>query len=108
MDEVDRRKQQIYEPDTDAWNKQMYKIRVFDQLVYDNDPNLTNVLIGQNWEIYRVDFSRSFRTKRDLRNPEDLVKCDRHQRCQELRRLFRGPSEYLNQFQNRSPDPTQM
>jgi hypothetical protein len=76
MDEVDRRKQQIYAPDTDAWNKQMYKIRVFDQLVYDNDPNLTNVLIGQNWELYRVDFSRAFRTKKDLRNPEDLVKCD--------------------------------
>jgi hypothetical protein len=77
MDEVDRRKQQIYAPDTDAWNKQMYKIRVFDQLVYDNDPNLTNVLIGQNWELYRVDFSRSFRLKKDLRNPDDLVKCDR-------------------------------
>ena len=30
-------------PDPDAWNNQMYKIRVFDQLVYDNDPNLTNI-----------------------------------------------------------------
>jgi hypothetical protein len=77
MDEADRRKQQIYAPDTDAWNKQMYKIRVFDQLVYDNDPNLTNVLIGQNWELYRVDFSRAFRLKKDLRNPGDLVRCDR-------------------------------
>jgi hypothetical protein len=77
MDEADRRKQQIFAPDTDAWNKQMYKVRVFDQLVYDNDPNLTNVLIGQNWELYRVDFTRAFRLKKDLRNPEDLVKCDR-------------------------------
>jgi hypothetical protein len=25
----------------------MYKVRVSDQLVYDDDPNLTNVLIGQ-------------------------------------------------------------
>lgn len=77
MDEADRKKQQITAPDPDAWNKQMYKIRVFDQLVYDNDPNLTNVLIGQNWELYRVDFSRAFRTKKDLRNPDDLVRCDR-------------------------------
>jgi hypothetical protein len=30
-----------------TWNNQMYKVRVFDQLVYDDDPNLTNVLIGQ-------------------------------------------------------------
>ena len=86
MDEADRRKQQIFAPDTDAWNKQMYKIRVFDQLVYDNDPNLTNVLIGQNWELYRVDFTRAFRLKKDLRNQDDLVKCDR-QLLEKLRAL---------------------
>jgi hypothetical protein len=55
----------------------MYKIRVFDQLVYDADPNLTNVLISADWTIWRVDFSRSFRTYKDLRNPGDLVRCDR-------------------------------
>jgi hypothetical protein len=55
----------------------MYKIRVFDQLVYDADPNLTNVLIGSDWTIWRVDFSRAFRTYKDLRNPGDLVRCER-------------------------------
>ena len=55
----------------------MYKIRVFDQLVYDNDPNLTNVLIGADFKIWRVDFSRAFRLYKDLRNPKDLVRCDR-------------------------------
>ena len=55
----------------------MYKIRVFDQLVYDDDPNLTNVLIGQDFKIWRVDFSRAFRLYKDLRNPKDLVRCDR-------------------------------
>jgi hypothetical protein len=78
MDEVERHKQKLTAPDADAWNNQMYKIRVLDQLVYDNDPNLTNVLIGQNWEIWRIDFTRAFRTKNDLRNPADLVRCDRH------------------------------
>lgn len=77
MDEEERAKQKIQPPDLDAWNKQMYKIRVFDQLVYDDDPNLTNVLIGEDWKIWRVDFSRAFRTKKDLRNPADLVRCDR-------------------------------
>jgi hypothetical protein len=33
MDEVDRHKQKLKAPNPDAWNKQMYKIRVFDQLV---------------------------------------------------------------------------
>jgi hypothetical protein len=55
----------------------MYKIRVFDQLVYDTDPNLTNVLIGQNWEIWRIDFTRAFRPQKDLKAPSDLVRCDR-------------------------------
>ena len=77
MDEAERYKKKIPAPDPDAWNNQMYKIRVFDQLIYDNDPNLTNVLIGENWELWRIDFSRAFRTNKDLRNPEDLVRCDR-------------------------------
>jgi hypothetical protein len=77
MDEEERHKQGLTAPDPDAWNKQMYRIRVFDQLVYDNDPNLTNVQIGEDWKIWRVDFSRAFRLSKDLRNPGDLVRCDR-------------------------------
>lgn len=77
MDEQERLKNKIPAPDTDNWNKQMYKIRVMDQLVYDNDPNLTNVLISPDWKIYRVDFSRAFRLSKDLRNVKDLVRCDR-------------------------------
>jgi hypothetical protein len=77
MDEADRRKQKIEPPDADAWNNQMYKIRVFDQLVSDSDPNLTNVLIGENWKIWRIDFTRAFRLNTELKNPEDLVHCDR-------------------------------
>ena len=77
MDEGDRLKQNIPPPDPDAWNNQMYKIRVFDQLVYDDDPNLTNVLITQDFKIWRVDFSRAFRPYKELRNSKDLVRCDR-------------------------------
>ena len=55
----------------------MYKIRVFDELLYDTDTNLTNVLIGEDWRIWRVDFSRAFRRSKDLRNMKDLVRCDR-------------------------------
>ena len=78
MDEVERHKQGLTAPDVDAWNNQMYKVRVLDQLVYDNDPNLTNVLISADWKIWRVDFSRAFRLSKDLRNPGDLTRCDRH------------------------------
>ncbi len=77
MDEAERYKQKLAAPDPDAWNNQMYKIRVFDQLVSDSDPNLTNVVIGENWKIWRIDFSRAFRLNKDLKNPKDLVRCDR-------------------------------
>jgi len=50
MDEVERPQAEITAPDPEAWNNQMYKIRVFDELVADNDPNLTNVVIGEDWE----------------------------------------------------------
>lgn len=77
MDEEQRLKKKIEVPDQDAWNKQMYRVRVFDQLVYDTDANLTNVLIGEDWKIYRVDFTRAFRTIKTLQRPNDLVRCDR-------------------------------
>ena len=77
MDDVERVEKKIEPPDPDKWNQQMYRIRVFDELVYDTDPNLTNVLIGEDWTVWRVDFSRAFRKNKDLRAPKNLVKCDR-------------------------------
>ena len=77
MDEADRRKQQLAPPDQESWNKQMYRLRVFDALIHDNDINLTNVLVDANWKVYRVDFTRAFRLSRTVRDTRDLVKCDR-------------------------------
>jgi hypothetical protein len=77
MDEADRVKHKISAPDPDAWNDQMYRIRVFDELIFDSDPNLTNVLIGEDWRVWRIDFTRAFRLSKDLKTPENLVRCDR-------------------------------
>jgi hypothetical protein len=77
MDEGDHLKNKAEAPDATAFNNQMYKIRVFDELVYDTDPNLTNVLITKDWKIWRIDFSRAFRTWKKLRDPANLVMCDK-------------------------------
>jgi hypothetical protein len=77
MDDAERFKKKLEPPDPDKWNRQMHRIRVFDELVYDSDPNLTNVLIGEDWTVWRIDFSRAFRRNKDLRGPKNLVKCDR-------------------------------
>ena len=85
-DEGMRRQQKIEPPDGDAWAYQMYKIWVFDQLIDDSDVNLTNILITEDWKIWRIDFTRAFRLSHDLQSPKDLVKCDR-QLLQNLRKL---------------------
>ncbi len=79
MMERDRYKKKIQVPPQRnvAWNDQMYQVRVFNQLVFNNDPNLGNLLITKDWTIRLVDYSRAFRTQKSLRNPEDLVRCDR-------------------------------
>jgi len=87
-DEVMRHHQSLDPPDPDAWKNQMYKVRVFDQLIYDTDPNMTNILITADWKIWRIDFTRAFRLHRDLRDPKDLMMCDR-QLLERLRQLDR-------------------
>jgi hypothetical protein len=77
MDEKERVAQKIAVPDPDAWNNQMYKVRVLDQLVYDIDANLTNVLITDDWKIWRIDFTRAFRLHKEVKSTADLSHCDR-------------------------------
>jgi hypothetical protein len=86
MDEEQRLKNKVIPPDLEAWNRQMYKMRVFAQLVYDTDRNLGNVLISEDWHLWMIDFSRAFRLYTTLENPKNLVKCDR-QLLQRLRQL---------------------
>jgi len=77
MDEADRKKKKMESPNPDAWNEQIYVMRVYDQLIHNVDSNLTNLLILKNWDIVMIDHSRSFRLSHKLENPKNLVKCDR-------------------------------
>ena len=80
MMEYDRKRQNLAVPEAelDSWNKQMYAVRVWHQLIYDTDPNLTNLVITKkDWQLWIIDFTRAFRLHKDLRDPKDLVQCDR-------------------------------
>jgi hypothetical protein len=55
------------------------------------------VLIGQQWQIWRVDFSRAFRLNKEPKNPKDLVRCDR----QLLEKLKALDSNALSEKTNR-------
>ena len=67
MDEQTRLQKKIDPPDVLAWNRQMFKKRIFAELVYDTDPNLTNVLISADWHLWMIDFTRAFRLSKNLR-----------------------------------------
>ena len=77
MMERERYKRKLEPPDVGRWNHEMYAVRVFHQLIYDTDPNMTNLLITRDWHIWMIDFTRAFRLVKDLRDRKDLVKCDR-------------------------------
>lgn len=77
MTELDRHKKKMEPPDLKTWNPQMYVCRVFDQLIYNTDRNLGNLVITKDWKIWMIDHTRAFRTMTDLPAPENLVQCDR-------------------------------
>ena len=77
MEEADRAKKRMEPPDTDAWNEQMYIVRVFDQLIFNTDRNLGNLLITKDWKLWMIDHSRAFRTSTSLESKKNLVRCDR-------------------------------
>jgi hypothetical protein len=77
MMEKDRYQKKIAPARPEEWNDQMFQVRVFNELVYNTDPNLGNLLILNDWQVRMVDFSRAFRRMHDLRNSQNLVRVDR-------------------------------
>jgi hypothetical protein len=99
MDEADRQKRRIAPGDPERWNQQMQLVRIFDQLIYNTDRNLGNLLIAKDGRIWAIDHTRAFRQVNTLRSPENLTRCDRHvlERLKQLDRasLKRALGDYL-------------
>ncbi|MFB3855291.1 MAG: hypothetical protein ACE148_15920 [Vicinamibacterales bacterium] len=79
-------------PDQDAWNRQIYRMRVFDNLIVNTDRNPRNVLIDPAWNIILIDHSRSF-DGRISRMRYDMTKIDR----EFLERVRRLDKKTLNE-----------
>lgn len=77
MDEAQRLKDKIEPPDPASWNEQMCLVRIFDQLIYNVDRNLGNLLITKDWQIWMIDHGRAFRRLQSLKGAENLTRCDR-------------------------------
>jgi len=77
MDEGARLKTKTEAPGARAWNEQMWHVRLFDQLIYNVDRNLGNLLIDKEWRIWMIDHTRSFRTYDIPATPGNIARCDR-------------------------------
>lgn len=76
MDEGERLRRRLSAPDTQAWNRQIYRVRLFNNLVYDTDRNMGNMLITTDWRTWLIDFTRAFRTWKKLPAESDLQMVD--------------------------------
>ena len=70
MDEAGMNERDLRAPDQAAWSRQTYRVRVFNELIYDTDRNKSNLLITNDWNIWLIDFSRAFRRWKKIRKPE--------------------------------------
>jgi hypothetical protein len=80
IDELARRQKNMAPKDVDAYNADMYRVRVFDALIYESDPNISgNVRVDQETgsKVYRIDFTRAFSVLPNLKDVKDLERCDR-------------------------------
>ncbi|HMF97737.1 MAG TPA: hypothetical protein VKE96_25735 [Vicinamibacterales bacterium] len=70
-------------PNVQAWNREVYRQRVFDDLVANIDENAGNMLIDPAWNIIKVDHSRCFA---ESKMPFELTRIDRplYARLQEI------------------------
>ena len=103
MDEGERLKKKLTSPKPQIWNEEMQMVRLFDQLIYNIDRNLGNLMITNDWSIWAIDHTRAFRTHATLKTPDNVSRCDRQvlDRLKTLDRamLKRATGEYLQTFE---------
>jgi len=78
-------------------------VRVFDQLIYNVDRNVGNLLITKDWRVWAIDHTRAFRTQTTLKTPGNVTRCDRQmlERMKGLTKeaLKKELGDHLNDFE---------
>ena len=77
MVEAERAKKKTPPPDKEAWNRQMQIVHVFDQLIYNMDRNLQNLVITNDWKVWMIDHTRAFRMHKQCKDPKVLRFCEK-------------------------------
>ena len=88
MMEKERRNEKVQPPSKLPWTYQWQTLRLFDNLIDNDDRNLGNILIDSDWKLWMIDHTRAFGIAKKLRNPYQVWQCERDlwERLQELDR----------------------
>lgn len=79
MTEWERRKEkETPPPDMAEWNNQVSTLKLFLQLIWDTDyNNISNIMVDEDWKIWKIDSSRAFRIDGHLRREDALTRFSR-------------------------------
>jgi hypothetical protein len=78
FDEAGRQKlQDKFGPDSERTQKQIYIMRVWDELIQNKDRNLGNILWTKDWTLWLIDHTRAFRSGTSLLKPDELIRIER-------------------------------
>ena len=77
MTEESRREERLQSPYPREWFLQNRLMYVFDNLIWNSDRNLNNMLIDADWKFWLIDHTRAFQDTGDLRSPEEVTHVER-------------------------------
>lgn len=104
MDETERERTAAVPPSgAQALVRERQRMQVFAELVQDVDRNKGNVLYTRDWRLVMLDFTRAFRLRPELRQPEALTTIDRallgRLRTLDLPAVRRAAGRHLTPFE---------
>jgi hypothetical protein len=77
MSEAERRRRNAQAPDAEDWSRQQIKMQMFDNLLYNWDRHMNNILITKDFQLRLIDHSRAFLSYDDLRRNHQLTRFSR-------------------------------
>ena len=86
------------------WNLQLIRAKMFQNLIYDRDPNAGNWLVDSDWNLILIDHSRAFTSDKKMQNQLTRVDANLWEKMQRLDEatLTDALGEWLNEGQLRA------
>ena len=75
LTEKKRSSEGLEPPNPLRYSRQIQIMSIFDNLVYNEDRNLGNILFDENWKLWMIDHTRTFRLEVELSEPEAIMSC---------------------------------